>query len=78
MVTINIRAGACPGGAIVTSAVSGECGRYIVDNLVPGTYCVEPITSAAGIYFMPYTNQVTLSPGEFRDNINFMVTIGIP
>jgi hypothetical protein len=76
MVTVNIRAGACPGGAVVASAVTIEWGRYDVYNLPPGTYCVEPISPAVGIGFMPPNRQVTLSAGEFRDNVNFMVVFG--
>ena len=75
-VTVNVRAGACPGGAIVGSAVTIEWGRYDVYNLPPGSYCVQPVSPAAGIDFMPPNRDVTLVAGEFRDNVNFMVIIG--
>lgn len=78
MVTVNVRYGACPGGAIAATAVTIEYGRYDVYNLVPGTYCVEPIIPAAGMFFLPYNNQVTLAAGDFRDNLDFMVNYGIP
>ena len=74
MATVNVRFGACPGGAIAASTLTGAWGRYDVENLVPGTYCVE-VPPFGSFFFMPPNIQVTLAPGEFRDNVNFMVVL---
>ncbi len=75
--TVNVRFGACPGGAIASSAVSGAWGRYDVGGLAPGAYCVV-VPPFAGFVFMPVSIDVTLLPGEFRDNLNFMVILTGP
>jgi hypothetical protein len=75
-VTVEVRSGSCPGGAVVASGLSGAWGRYEVGNLLPGTYCVVPVMGS--ISFMPDDAEVVLGAGEFRDNVNFMVVFGIP
>ncbi|MEW6093319.1 MAG: SdrD B-like domain-containing protein [Chloroflexota bacterium] len=74
MATVNVRYGACPGGDIAASTVTGAWGRYDVDGLVPGTYCVE-VPPFGSFFFEPPNIQVTLAPGEFRDNLNFMLVL---
>jgi hypothetical protein len=73
--TVLVRFGACPGGAIAGSAVSGAWGRYIVEDLLPGAYCVN-VPPFAGFVFTPVNRDVTLLPFEFKDNVNFM--LGVP
>jgi hypothetical protein len=67
---VTVRQGACPGGAIVASAPTGAWGRYTVTDLMPGTYCVLA-PDAGTIVFTPAFYEVTLAPGEFRDELNF-------
>ena len=75
--TVMVRFGACPGGAVAGSAVTGAWGRYIVENLLPGAYCVN-VPPFAGFVFIPVNRDVTLLPLEFRDNVNFMVLLTGP
>jgi hypothetical protein len=70
---VNVRSGHCPGGAIVATGVTGAYGRYTVLTLMPGAYCV--ITPDFGtITCTPVSYDVTLAPGEFRDELNFRYT----
>jgi hypothetical protein len=68
--TVRVKSGACPGGGTVATATTIEYGRYTVDGLVPGTYCVVA-PSISGITLTPGTIEITLAPGQFRDNLNF-------
>lgn len=66
-----------PGAAIAGSAVIGAWGRYIVENLIPGAYCVE-VPPFADFVFVPVNHDVALLPFEFRDNVNFMMFLTGP
>ena len=70
--TVNVRSGSCPGGAIAATTLTGAWGRYIVENLVPGNYCVT-VPAFGSFFFTPPSYDVTLSPSEFRDNLDFLV-----
>jgi len=67
---VQVFSGACPGGALVAEASTIEWGRYIVTDLEPGTYCVIA-PDIESLVFAPPSYEVTLTAGEFRDNLDF-------
>ncbi len=67
--TVTLRAGACPGGNVVATTVTGEWGRYFFSDLSPGQYCVIP--SNPGVPLQPPRATVNLQAGRTVDNVNF-------
>lgn len=67
-INLMLRVGACPGGSGVAMVETNIEGRYQISNLIPTLYCLsrdeaEPL--------IPNTWSINLSPGQFRDEINF-------
>jgi len=67
--TVTVRAGACPGGEIVASAVTGMWGRYTINGLAPGDYCVY--APDVGVPLTPSSATVHVNPGSVTDDVNF-------
>ncbi len=67
-VELTLRTGECPGGSTVAVVKTDAQGRYQISNLVPALYCLsrgetQPLN--------PNTWSLLISPGQFRDEINF-------
>jgi len=67
-VELTLRVGACPGGLLVATVVSDGSGRYLIPNLIPTLYCLSRDLAQQ---LLPNTWSINLSPGEFRDEVNF-------
>jgi hypothetical protein len=65
---LTLRVGACPGGLSVAMVRTDANGRYQIGNLIPTLYCLSR-ESGDGIF--PNTWSINLSPGQFRDEVNF-------
>lgn len=67
--TVTLRKGACPGGAVVATTTTGAWGRYFFSAIQPGQYCVIP--SDPGVPLTPRNATVRVRSGMTVDNINF-------
>jgi hypothetical protein len=67
-VQLTLRVGACPGGSSVAEVETNSQGRFQISNLIPTLYCLSRDTSQQ---LIPNTWSILLSPGQFRDEVNF-------
>jgi len=72
--TVRVLKGSCPGGTQAATGTTIAYGRYTVDGLLPGTYCVVT-PDFGGFTFTPTFHEVNLGPGEFIDDLNFRLNI---
>lgn len=66
---VTLREGACPGGSVVATTLTGAWGRYVFTDLEAGRYCVIP--SNPGVPLQPQRATVNLPEGGAIDNVNF-------
>lgn len=67
--TVTLKQGACPGGAVVATTTTGAWGRYFFSALQPGRYCVIPANP--GVPLTPQSATVRVRSGMTVDNVNF-------
>jgi hypothetical protein len=65
---LTLRVGTCPGGLTVAVVETDSRGRYLIPSLIPTQYCLSRDPS---LQLLPNTWSVNLSPGQFRDEVNF-------
>lgn len=67
-IQITVRVGTCPGGTSAAVVETDAEGRYLASNLIPTLYCLSRPESEP---LNPNTWTINLSPGQFRDEVNF-------
>jgi hypothetical protein len=65
---LTLRVGTCPGSLSVATVQTDANGRFQIDNLIPTLYC---LSREFGDGIFPNTWSILLSPGQFRDEVNF-------
>jgi hypothetical protein len=71
---LTLKAGACPGGADITTVESDVTGRYTISPVDPGDYCLA--TSPIQQTLDPTEQTISVSAGEALDDVNFRYLLG--